>query len=119
MKYPFECEAVIDVTKPPYCADNTGRTDCTAILKQILDDILIREVDGIRAIHDKILEQSNNGEYDYYVGIEAGRMQDGELWITFPEKLPATRIIYFPAGTYLVSDTVTYTLDNLKNLLYT
>ena len=33
-------KGVIDVTKPPYNADNSGKTDCTQVLKQIVDDIL-------------------------------------------------------------------------------
>ena len=37
-KYP-ECNAVIDVTKPPYNVDNTGKTDCTAALCKVFDDI--------------------------------------------------------------------------------
>lgn len=118
MRYPIETKAIIDVTKPPYCADNTGKVDCTQILRQILDDVLIREVDNLKATHDKILKESDNGKENYYVGLETGRMQNGELWITFPEILPPTRIIYFPKGTYLVSDTITYTLENLKNFWY-
>ena len=119
MKYPIQTKAIIDVTKPPYNADNTGKKDCTDILRQVLDDILIREVEGYKAIHDKIIKESENGKYNYYVGLEAGRIQDGKVWITFPEYFPATRIVYFPKGTYLVSDTITYTLKNLKTLWYT
>ena len=42
MRFPRLTEAVIDVTKPPYLADNTGNTDCTEILRRIFDDILSR-----------------------------------------------------------------------------
>ena len=35
--------------------------------------------------------------------------------VIYPEIVPDARIIYFPAGTYLVSDTVTYTLADLQN----
>ncbi len=119
MKYPFEIETIIDVTKPPYSVDNTGKEDCTEKLRQILDDILIREVNGLQAIHDKLIEESENLKENVYIGLEAGRVQNGKLWITFPEFMPPTKIIYFPKGEYLVSDTVTYTLDNLKNFWYT
>ena len=46
---------LIDVTKPPYCADNTGKRDCTAILCRVLDDLLIREAEGIAQTAKKIL----------------------------------------------------------------
>jgi len=36
---PFRNENVVDVTKPPYNADNTGGTDVTAILQQAIDDV--------------------------------------------------------------------------------
>ena len=40
-------KAVIDVTKPPYCADPTGRVDCTEILCRVFDDVLSREIEGV------------------------------------------------------------------------
>ncbi len=118
MRYPFETDAIIDVTKPPYCADCTGKTDCTEILRRILDDILIREVNALRATHDKIVELSDGGKENVYIGLETARFQGGKLKVTYPEHKPHARIIYFPNGRYLVSDTVTYTLENLKQFWY-
>lgn len=118
MKYPFETKTIIDVTKPPYNADNTGKSDCTAILRKVLDDILSRYVDGMKKMYDDLIELSDNCKEDAYIGIEGGRVQDGKVTITFPEFLPPTRIVYFPEGTYLISDTLTYTLENLKNSYY-
>ena len=48
MRYPIKTDTIIDVTKPPYCADNTGKKDCTEILRRVLDDILIREVEELQ-----------------------------------------------------------------------
>ncbi len=45
------------------------------------------------------------------------RMENGLPSVIFPKDLEKTKILYFPNGTYLVSDTVTYTLDNLQNLI--
>jgi len=118
MKYPIMSNAVIDVTKPPYCADNTGKTDCTKILIQILDDILIHQVEELQKTYDKLVSMSNHLQEDAYIGIEAGRVEDGKLVMTFAEHEPASRIIYFPKGTYLVHDTITYSLENLKQLWY-
>lgn len=39
-KYPNDCTAVVDVTKPPYSADNTGRIDYTAALRRAIEDVL-------------------------------------------------------------------------------
>ena len=48
MKYPENFKNIIDVTKAPYFADNTGKTDCTAVLCQVFDDLLQREIDGVK-----------------------------------------------------------------------
>ena len=38
--FPNDCKAIIDVTKPPYNIDNTGKTDCTEQLCALVDEIL-------------------------------------------------------------------------------
>ena len=48
MKYPIITKAIINVTKAPYFADNTGKTDRTAVLCQVFDDLLQREIDGVK-----------------------------------------------------------------------
>ena len=113
MRYPISSKTVIDVTKPPYCADNTGRTDCTAALRQVFDDVLIREVEGVLATEKRITGERPDLD-EYCLGFENRRWKDGYS-VIYPEFVPDARIIYFPAGTYLVSDTVTYTLTNLQN----
>ena len=44
-----ECSNITDVTKPPYCADNSGITDCTQILRKVFDDVLIRCINETEA----------------------------------------------------------------------
>ena len=114
MYYPINTPTVIDVTKPPYCADNTGSVDCTAILCRVFDDILQREVDGIAALEERILNERLDLE-EYCIGFESRRWKTGYN-VIFPEYAPDARIIYLPAGTYFVSDTVSYTLKNLQNV---
>ncbi len=120
---PLLYKNLIDVTKPPYCADNTGKRDCTAILCQILNDLLIREAEGVAQTAKKILAPdfpSSTPGYGY-IGFESRKFMDHdrqEISIIFPEYVPASRIIYFPAGTYLVSDTVCYTLDSIQNIYH-
>ena len=118
MKFPIKSSALIDVTKPPYNVDNTGKVDCTETLIKILDDILIHQVEQLQKTYDKLIELSENKTIDAYIGIEGGRVEDGKICITFPENKPASKIIYFPKGEYLVSDTITYSLDDLKQKWY-
>ena len=98
--------------------DNTGRIDCTEALCKLLDDILIRQVIALKETHDKLVELSENKTFDTYIGVEGGRVQNGVLSLTFPEFEPSAKIVYFPKGTYLVSDTITYALKNLKQYWY-
>lgn len=120
MKYPIACKNIIDVTKPPYNADNTGRCDCTEILRRIFDDVMHREIEGVEQTYDKLWELSENGRKTVYDGFE-NRVYNSEceevgVNVLYPQIVPPARIIYFPAGTYLVSDTITYTFPNLKNI---
>lgn len=118
MKYYVDTTAIIDVTKPPYCVDNSGETDCTKTLCQILDDILIRQVDALKKTYEKLIELSDDKKENVYLGMETGKVENGKLNITYPEHEPSNKIVYFPKGKYLVSDTITYSLDNLKQLWY-
>lgn len=115
MRYPFTSENIIDVTKAPYFADNTGKTDCTDALCRVFDDLLRRERDGIEKTRDDLLALSNNCEKDVYIGFEA-KVRKGFVYVIYPEVVPAARIIYFPNGEYLVSDTVSYRAKDLYNI---
>ena len=59
MKYP-EHKIVIDVTKAPYNADNTGKIDCTAALRKAIDDCLSGYVTGFEKTREKLRKESNN-----------------------------------------------------------
>ena len=115
MKYPFTSKNIIDVTKAPYFADNTGKTDCTDALCRVFDDLLRRERDGIEKTRDDLLAISDNCSKDAYIGFEA-RVRNGFINVIFPEVVPPARIIYFPNGEYLVSDTVSYRAKDLYNI---
>ncbi|MBO4733511.1 MAG: hypothetical protein J5662_03450 [Clostridia bacterium] len=112
MKYPGNLKNVIDVTKAPYYADNTGKTDCTQILRRVFDDLLLREIEGVKETERQLCSL---GENDVYIGFES-RIEKNLVRVIFPEFVRDARIIFFPEGTYLVSDTVTYTHKNLKNI---
>lgn len=104
---------VVDVTEAPYFADPTGKKDCTEALCRALDDILRREVEGVKAVRQKLLDDPRD---NFRLGFE-NRKMNGIPTVIFPEDPPPARILYFPAGTYLISDTVTYSLENLVNLI--
>ena len=112
MKYPENFKNIIDVTKAPYFADNTGKNDCTDVLRKVFDDLLDREIKGVKETEAKL---HTLGENDVYIGFES-RIENNLVRVIFPEFVPDARIIYFPKGTYLVSDSVTYTKDNVKNI---
>ncbi len=114
MKYTLNNEAIIDITKPPYNADNTGKEDCTEIIRRALDDILRPNIENLEETRQKLLGMP---EPDAQITFEIKKnTDDGTINIIFPEKLEYTKIIYFPNGTYLVSNTITYTLENLRNI---
>lgn len=112
MRYPESFKNIIDVTKAPYYADNMGKTDCTEILRRVFDDLLCREAAGVKETEHKLHALGKN---DVYIGFES-RIEKNLTRVIFPEFVPDARIIYFPNGTYLVSDTVTYTRDDIKNI---
>ena len=114
MIYPEFCKNVVDITKAPYFADNTGKTDCTSALKQAIDDCLHDYIAAIEQTHHKLQEMYEKQGSNVYIGSETGRVVNGEVLITYPEEVPPAKIIFFPSGIYLVSDTVTYTFDNLS-----
>lgn len=112
-RYPADCTSIIDVTKPPYNADNTGKEDCTKIICQIIDDVLgayekrFYETDAkLEAMDDP------NALISFEI-----RKVDGRKNVIFPEELPPSKIIYFPKGTYLVSDTLSYSMEEFRNFL--
>lgn len=113
MKYPPNAKAVIDVTKAPYYCDNTGKIDCTAVLRRALNDVLSPNIDGIQRALDKL---NASDDPNYSISFEIQK-KNGVPSVIFPEELEPAKILYFPKGTYLVSDTISHNLENLRNIL--
>lgn len=112
-RYPAQCSAIIDVTKPPYCLDNTGQKDCTAALRQIVNDILGAYEKEFYKTKEKLEQMPDpNALISFEI-----RKVDGRCNVIFPEQLPPSRIIYFPNGTYLVSDTISYAMEEFRNII--
>lgn len=112
VRFPENCGAVMDVTKPPLSLDNTGKTDCSKKLCDILDSFLQLQLDEMEVTKKKLLDDPSP-----YVDIAVEcHKKNGELtYVPFPEEEPIVPVLYFPNGTYLLDDTVSYTLDKLQN----
>lgn len=112
-RYPADCTSIIDVTKPPYNLDNTGKEDCTKILCQIVDDILGAYE---KRFYETKAKLEAMDDPNALISFEI-RKVNGRHNVIFPEELPPSKIIYFPNGTYLVSDTISYSMREFRNIL--
>lgn len=110
--YPPDAETIIDVTKSPYFADPTGVVDCTEILCRILGDITRPNIEGCKRVTDRL--EAATEDFIYENSFE-NRRENGRNFAVFPDRMPPSRILYFPKGTYLVSNTICYHFDNLQN----
>ena len=111
--FPTECQAIIDVTKPPYNMDNTGTIDCTKQLCALVDEILHAYEKNFYETKAKLEKMEDpNALISFEI-----RKVNGRSNVIFPEELPPSRIIYFPNGTYLVSDTISYSMEEFRNVL--
>ena len=92
MKLPLNCESIIDVTKPPYNADNTGQVDCTDILNKIIDDVLCVNIEYLEKTKDKLMAMPDPNAK---IGFEVCK-RNGVMNVIFSEVAPPAKIIYFP-----------------------
>lgn len=111
--FPKECEAIIDVTKPPYNIDKTGKIDCTKQLCALVDEILGSYEKNFYMTKEKLEAMEDpNALLSFEI-----RKVEGRSNVIFPEELPPSKIIYFPNGVYLVSDTISYSMEEFRNFL--
>jgi len=112
--FPPNCRGILDVTKPPYCVDNTGKIDCTETLCRIIDDLMDSHIKAMQEVY-QYLQNAPDGTY---ISVENRRVSALKIWAVMPNEMIQTPVIYFPNGTYLVSDTVSYRSRNLHNMMY-
>jgi len=111
IQFPQNCRGIIDVTKPPYNLDNTGKTDCTAVLCKLLDELLQLQIEATEATMQHLLSIP---EPNAVLAFENMKINGVVKGIIFPEKEPQVPALYFPNGEYLVTDTISYSLDKLQ-----
>lgn len=111
--FPKHSRAVIDVTKAPYFVDSTGQEDCTEKLRSILNDLMSDIIKDMKEVYDT-LQHVPNGTY---LSVENRKLND-RIFAIMPCTLNQVPMIYFPNGTYLVSDTISYTTPELHNMMY-
>ena len=125
--YPADLRAIVDVTQPPYNADSTGQRDCTAALIRAIDDILrpdrraMQETLAIVRSDRRDVVQADEVDFASRQRLlrENPRVVIGfeRCKGIFPYRNAPSRILYFPNGTYLVSDTICYSFTDLKNAI--
>jgi len=101
----LQSDAIIDLTKPPYNLDNTGKEDCSDAFIRAVNDVA-KDILRRYRLTDSILNAT-----DTTIGFEA---RSG-LGTNFPHKSWPTHILYLPNGVYKVSKTITYQVPNLQN----
>ncbi len=106
MRYPDNLRIIVDVTKPPYCADNTGKTDCTEALIRAYNDLILEDVAAFKKTFAQV--KAAPDDQDTYIGFQTRKTRAGKFNVSYSENLPLAKIMYFPNGTYLVSDTIIY-----------
>ncbi len=105
--------AVLDVTKPPFNAVPDGKTDCTGALRLAFDFVTGEYLKAFRQTKQLLQQQTDpNALLSFEV-----RKVGGKLNVPFPLELPKGYIIYLPKGVYRVTDTVTYSHEDLYDIL--
>jgi len=104
----------IDITESPYNADPTGKRDSTESILQALDDITGITRLAFRQGLAEVEALPAEGKHYHQAGVENHRV-DGKVMCVCCTRLPFVPTLYFPAGTYLVSNTLCYRHTDLLN----
>lgn len=110
--FPKNCRAVLDVTQAPLFLDNTGMTDCSRKLTEWIDSMLMLQLEQMEITKKHVMEHP---EPTVRLAMECRKVDNVLTYVPFPEEEPRVPILYFPNGTYLLDDTVSYTLEKLQN----
>ncbi len=105
---------MINLCDAPYGADPTGKRDSTDAILKALDDITRMTMLAFRQGLSEIELLPATGTHYHTVSVECHKV-DGVVRSTCCVRLPSVPVLYFPEGTYLVSDTLCYRHKDLQN----
>ena len=106
--------AVLNICEAPYSADPTGKEDCTEAILRALDDVT--RATQLAWRHTLAELEALPAQGAHYLNLSAeNRRENGVLRATTHVRLPYLPVIYFPEGTYLVSNTLCYRHKDLVN----
>jgi hypothetical protein len=111
--FPRNAQAVIDITKPPYNCDNRGIKDCTKALILAMDDLLRPTLKAQKTLV-KEMEEDPRQDFNHPVSVESKKIK-GVVSVIFPTHPAPSKILYFPDGTYKISNTILYSFEDLNN----
>jgi len=106
--------AVLNLCEAPYFADPTGKKDSTEAILKALDDVTSITVMAFRQGVSEIEMLPAQGTHYHTVSVECYKA-DGVVHGACCVRLPSVPVLYFPEGTYLVSDTLCYRRNDLTN----
>jgi len=106
--------AVLNLCEAPYSADPTGKRDSTEAILRALDDVTRITQLAFRQGVSEVELLPDTGTHFHGVSVECHKA-DGVVRATCCVRLPSVPVLYFPEGTYLVSDTLRYRHKDLQN----
>ncbi|MBT3202276.1 MAG: hypothetical protein HN350_20445, partial [Phycisphaerales bacterium] len=109
-----EMTAELNICEAPYFADPTGNKDCTEAVLRALDDVTRLTLRAYRRTIAGLAKLPSKGRH-YYPGSFENHVDNGVAHASTSTPLAYLPVIYFPEGTYLISDTLRYRHKDLVN----
>lgn len=106
--------AKLNLCNPPYSADPTGKRDSTEAILRALDDVTRITQLAFRQGLAEVEALPTDGKH-YLTGSVENHRADGITHVSCCARFPFVPVLFFPEGTYLVSDTLCYRLKDLFN----
>lgn len=91
--------------------------DCTEIIVGIINELKIKTYNGMLEAYEK-LKKLPVGASLNNSPVTENKVVDTEIAAMYPEDMIQLPTVYFPNGTYLVSDTLSYTHERYGNMRY-
>ena len=109
-----EMTKMLNICSAPYFADPTGKRDSTEAILRALDDVTRITRLAFRQGLAEVEALPEKGEH-FITGSVENHRAGGVVHVSCCVRLPTVPVLYFPEGTYLVSDTLCYRHKDLQN----